>query len=196
MEKVERVFKQHLGFARTKDIRKAGGQTRDIARLLKSHVIERIKPGLYKWLDKPLSLNQEFLEVSKAIPQGVICLISALSYHHLTTAKPTVVHLALPKGLKGAKILYPPVEKHWFSQEQYETGIMEVRQKEGKFRIYDAEKTICDCFRYRNRVGEDIAKESIVEYMKRPGKNIDKLLKTASVCRIRKVMEPYLKALS
>ena len=196
MEIIQKVFKQHSGFAKTKDIRKAGGQTRDIARLLKSHVIERIKPGLYRWVNKPLLKNQEFLEVSKAVPQGVICLISALSYHGLTTAKSSVVQVALPKGLKGARVLYPPVERHWFSRKQFDAGIVQVRQKEGTFNIYDAEKTLCDCFRYRNKIGEDIAKEGITEYMKRSQKNIDKLFMTAAVCRIRRVMEPYLKALS
>ncbi|HZJ18280.1 MAG TPA: type IV toxin-antitoxin system AbiEi family antitoxin domain-containing protein, partial [Patescibacteria group bacterium] len=158
-ERIYKVFKKYKGFTRTKDILAAGIHSRDIKMVRDAGQIIRVKRGLYRLTNIPLISNQGFVDLAHAVPEGVICLLSALSYYELTTFNPSVISMAICRGSREPKIEYPPVEFYHFSKKQFEAGINKIKIKGHEIRIYNPEKTICDCFRYRNKLGLDIAKE-------------------------------------
>ncbi len=194
-EKIYQVFKSHNGFARTKDILATGIHHRKINELLASGEIERIKGGLYRLTSMPMVFNQGFVDTSKAVPEGVICLTSALSFYELTTFNPSVISMALPRDTWKPQIEYPPVDFYFFSKKIFDVGIAKINIENHKVRIYDMEKTICDCFRYRNKIGIDIAKEALSEYLKRKDRNLEKLLSYAEICRVKSIIETWLQAM-
>jgi len=194
-EKIYKVFKTHNGFARTKDILAAGIHTRNLKRAREKGQIIQVKRGLYRLAEIPLISNQGFVDLARAVPGGVICLLSALSYYELTTFNPSVITMAICRGSRKPKINYPPVEFYHFSKKQFEAGINKIKIKGHKIRIYNPEKTICDCFRYRNKLGLDIAKEGLSEYLKRKDRNLEKLLEYAAICRINPLLQTWLNAM-
>jgi len=194
-ERMYKVFRTHKGFARTKDILAAGIHSRDIKRVREEEQVIRVKRGLYRLAEIPLISNQGFVDLARAVPEGVICLLSALSYYELTTFNPSVIAMAICRGQREPKIEYPPVEFYHFSKKQFKAGIGEIKTKGHKIRIYNPEKTICDCFRYRNKLGLDIAKEGLSEYLKRKDRNLEKLLEYAEICRIKPLLQTWLNAI-
>jgi len=194
-ESIHKVFKKHKGFARTKDILAAGIHTRNIKRVREKEQVVQVKRGLYRLADIPLISNQGFVDLARAVPGGVICLLSALSYYELTTFNPSVIAMAICRGSRKPKINYPPVEFYHFSKKQFEAGINKIKVKGHEIRIYNREKTICDCFRYRNKLGLDIAKEGLSEYLKRKDRDLEKLLEYAEICRIKPLLQTWLNAM-
>jgi predicted transcriptional regulator of viral defense system len=194
-ENITKVFKKQSGFARTKDILAAGIHPRYVKRMRDEGQIIRVKRGLYRLSDTPIISNQGFIDLARAVPEGVICLLSALSYHELTTFNPSTISMALCRGRRRPKIEYPPVEFYYFSAEQFKAGIDEINIKNHKISIYCQEKTICDCFRYRSRLGLDMAKEGLSGYLKRKDRNLVKLLEYAEICRVKKLMDIWINAM-
>lgn len=194
-EKIYKVFKTHNGFARTKDILAAGIHTRNIKRAREKGQVIQVKRGLYRLAAIPLISNQGFVDLARAVPGGVICLLSALSYYELTTFNPSVISMAICRGSRRPKIEYPPVEFYHFSKKQFEAGINKTKIKGHEIQIYNPEKTICDCFRYRNKLGLDIAKEGLSEYLKRKDRDLEKLLEYAEICRIKPLLQTWLNAM-
>jgi len=194
-EKIYKIFITHNGFARTKEILAAGIHRRDIKRMRSEGRIMRIKRGLYRLADIPLISNQGFIDLACAVPEGVICLLSSLSYYELTTFMPSIISMAICRGSRKPKIEYPPVEFYYFSKKQFEAGIDEIKIEGYKINIYCPEKTICDCFRYRNKLGLDAAKEGLSEYLKRKNRNLEKLLKYAEICRVKPLLQIWLNAM-
>lgn len=194
-ERIYKVFKKHRGFAKTKDILAAGIHTRNLKRARERGQLIQVKRGLYRLAEIPLISNQGFVDLTRAIPGGVICLLSALSYYELTNFNPSVIAMAICRGSREPKINYPPVEFYHFSKKQFEAGINKIEIKGHEIRIYSREKTICDCFRYRNKLGLDIAKEGLSEYLKRKDRNLEKLLEYAEICRIKPLLQTWLNAM-
>ena len=198
-------FKKHGGYARMKELKEASFYTRDIANLLDRGVIEKVKPGLYRLAKieavkaKPSESGNmpsaSIMDVCHAIPDGVICLVSALEYYGLTTFNPSEVHVAIPNAAKPPKILYPPVKIFYFRDRFYSPGIEQINTRHGIVKIYNKEKTICDMFRYRKKLGEDLALEGLKNYLKLKDASITKLREYAEICQVKTVMMPYLKAL-
>jgi predicted transcriptional regulator of viral defense system len=193
--KIYKIFKEHKGFARTKDLLSAGIHPRDIKRITEKGLAIRVKRGLYRLSDIPLVSNQGLIDVSLAVPEGVVCLLSALTYHDLTTYNPSVISMAICRGTRRPKIDYPPVTFYYFSRRQFEAGIIEKKITSYKIRIYNPEKTICDCFRYRNKLGIDMVKESLSEYLKRKDRNLERLLEFAEICRVKPMLKTWLEAM-
>ena len=193
--RIYKVFKKHKDFARTKDILAAGIHTRNIKRAREEGQIIQVKRGLYRLAEIPLISNQGFIDLARAVPDGVICLLPALSYYELTTFNPSVISMAICRGSREPKINYPPVEFYHFSKKQFEAGLSKIKIKGHEIRIYNPEKTICDCFRYRNKLGLDIAKEGLSEYLKRKDRDLEKLLEYAEICRIKPLLQTWLNAM-
>ena len=184
------------GYARMKELRAAGFHSREISALVVQGQIERVKPGLYRLAGSGATGEHAGLaEVCRAVPDGVICLLSALDYHGLTTFNPSEVYIAIPHGAKPPRIFYPPIKPFFFRERFYTPAIELVQTPAGEIRIYSREKTICDMFRYRRKLGEDLAMESLKQYLKLKDASVAKLLEYAAVCQARTVMMPYLKAL-
>jgi predicted transcriptional regulator of viral defense system len=182
-------------YIRTKDLIKSGYHPRKIKEMADRNEIIKIKKGLYRKVTDNEPENQGFIDLAVAVPIGVICLLSAVSYHELSTFNPSSISIAIPHGARMQKIYYPPTKMYLFSPDMYKTGIEEIKNGGYSFKIYSKEKTICDCFRYRNKVGIDVAKESIREYLRLKNRDIVKLLKTAEICRVKHLIDPWLNAL-
>lgn len=196
MDSITKYIKSSGGYARMKELRAAGFQTREISALVSQGHIERVKPGLYRLAGYGESGEHAGLvEVSRAVPGGVICLLSALDFHGLTTFNPSEVHVAIPHGAKPPRLFYPPIKPFFFRERFYTPAIESVRIPAGEIRVYGKEKTICDMFRYRRKLGEDLAMEALKQYLKLKDANTTRLLKYAGVCQAKTVMMPYLKAL-
>ena len=189
------IFKRGAVYVTFGDMKKKGIHSRDIARMVKNGDLLVIKRGLYKNPKADQGANQGFHDLCTAEPRGVICLLSALSYHELTTFNPSVISMALPRDVRFPKILYPPVEFYHFSQEQFNAGINEISLKGTTLRVYSREKTVCDCFRYRNKIGLDTAKEGLAKYLKLKSRNIEELLQMAQVCHVKSLVVTWLNAL-
>jgi len=195
MDKLLKIFHSHNGFARMQELRKNGIQTRAIAQAVEDGIIEKIKPGLYKLIDYPWDEHGSFADVCNSNKKAVICLTSASSYYELTTFNPSYITVAVPHNTPGFKLEYPPIQVYYFPHKYYETGIDQVKTKSGIIRIYNLEKTICDLFRYRNKIGDDIVIESLKNYLKLKKRDINKLFEYAETLGVKEKILPYVKAI-
>lgn len=195
MEKLIRIFRKHGGYALMRDLKFFKIQTRDISHAVTSGLIEKVKPGLYKLKDYPWGEHNALVDVCRAKQDAVICLTSALDYHGLTTFNPSVVTVAVPHSASRFALLYPPISLFYFREAFYSTGIQTIQTKNGGIRIYNREKTICDMFRYRKKLGEDLALEGLKNYLKLKQANVNKLKRYAEICQVKTVLTPYLKAI-
>jgi predicted transcriptional regulator of viral defense system len=160
-----------------------------------SGVLERLGRGLYRLAEAPPLGDPDLITVALKVPDAVICLISALAFHDLTTQIPHAVSIALPTGSWTPRVEHPPVEVHEFGGNAYSEGV-ETHEMDGvPVRIYSPEKTLADCFRFRNKVGLDTAVEALRTYGERRKVNVSALMHFAAVCRVARVMRPYLEAL-
>jgi predicted transcriptional regulator of viral defense system len=196
METITAIFENCHGYAYLKDLKKQGIHTDTIRRLVQDGAIEKVKAGLYKLTDAPVLSNQGMIDVCMAMPKAVVCLHSALSYYDLTTTLPSAIMIALPRDSKPVKLPYPPIQVFYFSSPNYQTGIERVATKAGIFAIYNIEKTIVDCFRYRHKLGMDVALEGLRSYFKRPGYKMNTLIRYAKAGRMLRVMKPYIEAVA
>jgi len=193
MNEITDYIKRQGGYARMSELRSAGFQTRDISKLCEEGILEKVKAGLYKLSSSDVTSG--YVDVSKAIPEAVIAVASALSFHELTTFNPSKIHIAIPHDAKPKGINFPPVEVYYFRKAQYEPGIEQVEIQGHSVKVYNREKTVCDMFRYRNKLGEDLALEGLQNYLNRSDSNLNELSKFMKICRVKTVMEPYVKAM-
>src|SRR5690606_9961305 len=177
MEEIIKIFEKNKGYARMAELKKAKIHTRRIAQAVEDGIIEKIKPGLYKLKDYPWDEHGSFAEVNHANTKAVICLTSAAEYYELTTFNPSYITVAVPHNTSKFNLDYPPIKVYYFADSYYSPGIELLKTKSGIVRIYNKEKTIGDIFRYMNKIGEDIAFETLKEYLRnRREMNIPKLL--------------------
>lgn len=194
--KTRAIFERQNGFARTKDLLRHGISPYYIRKFQEDGEIVRVKQGLLRYSSFEMNQGDEIVEVTKIVPKGVICLLSALSYYELTTYNPWEYQVAIYRGSKKPCLPnYPPIKIMYFSKLQYHHGIDEVAIDGSNVKIYDTEKTICDIVRYRDQIGMDIMKEGLRNYLQRPGKNITKLVEYAGELHIRTVLLKYLEVL-
>jgi predicted transcriptional regulator of viral defense system len=195
MNTIITYLRKNKGYARMKEMKESGFQTREIHTLVKAGSIVKVRPGMYRLANIQLGESHGIVEVCLAMQKAVICLSSALAYHGLTTFMPTSISYAIPRSDKPINLAHPPTEVYYFSQSQYVIGIEVHETKAGRIRIYGAEKTICDCFRFRHTLGEDIALEGLKTYLRRRNRNLDTLMKLARTCRVESILSHYVKAI-
>ncbi len=196
MNRIATFINNFGGYARAKELRAAGFQTREISAMVVHGDLERVKPGLYRLTDHEfVGEHSSLVDVCRAVPDGVICLLSALDYFELTTFNPSEVYVAIHHESKPPKIACPPIKPYFFRERFYTPGIEHIQTKSGEIRIYGREKSICDMFRYRNKLGEDLALEALKLYLRQKDASIASLMKFASLCQAKTIMLPYLKAL-
>ena len=194
-EKAKRIFREHDGILRASDAIRKRIHPRTLYEMRDKGIVEVLSRGLYRLADlRPLS-NQDLITVALRIPNGVVCLISALAFHDITTQVPHEVYIAVERISRPPKVDYPPVRVFRFTGGAFKTGI-ESHDTEGvPLRVYSPEKTIADCFKYRNKIGLDTAIEALRLYRERKHFKINDLMRFGGVCRVEKVMRPYLEAL-
>ncbi len=157
-------------------------------------VIEQISRGVYRLAELPPISNPDLVTVSLRFPNAIICLISALAFHEITTQIPHSVSVAVPRDSRQPSLDYPPLLVHRFSEQAYRAGFEEHQIDSIFVKIYCPEKTLADCFKFRNKIGIDVVLEALKLYKTRKKFDLKKLLKYAKICRVEKVMRPYLEA--
>jgi len=196
MKDIIQIFKKNNGYARMTELKNAKIHTRRIAQAIEDGVIEKVKPGLYKLVDYPWDEHVSFADVCNSNMRAVICLISSASYYELTTFNPSEVYVAVPNNTDKFVLKYPPIKVYYFADSYYSPGIESLNTKSGVIRIYNKEKTIGDLFRYINKIGEDIAVESLKTYLRnKKERDITKLLEFSEICGVKKKIEPMIKAI-
>lgn len=157
--------------------------------------LEQLSRGVYRLTELPPPGEPDLMAVAARIPKAIVCLISALHIHGLTTEIPHEVSIALPPGSKRPEVDYPPIRVFWFSGGSYTTGV-EVRDMDGvPVKIYNTAKTLADCFKFRNKVGIDVAVEALRTGLEEQRVRPAEIIEYARVCRVERVIMPYLEAM-
>jgi predicted transcriptional regulator of viral defense system len=189
------VFKKQGGILRTAQALRAGIHPDTLYTMRDSGTLEVMSRGVYRLADSSPLGNPDLVTVATRVPGGVICLISALAFHELTTQIPHEVHVALPRGAEEPRLYHPPIKIYRFTGEAYTEGV-EPHKLDGVIvRIYSPEKTLADCFKFRNKVGLDTVVEAVRFYRDRKRVKVDDLMRYAAICRVKKIIRPYLEAL-
>ncbi len=191
----KKVFTENNGILRASTAMELGVPKHILYEMVKTGELVREARGIYRLREAEPLGNPDLVQISLRVPRAVFCLVSALYFHELTTQVPHFIYFALPRDVKTPKIQYPPARVFHFSQEPYRAGIVEHELDGVKVKIYDREKTIADCFKFREKVGMDVALEAARDYLKQPNVNVPLLMKYARINRVEKVMRPYLEAL-
>jgi predicted transcriptional regulator of viral defense system len=194
-EKARRIFRNRGGMLKTGEALSAGIHPRTLYEMHRSGILEQLTRGLYRLAELPPLGNPDLVSVSLKIPNGVICLISALAYHEITTQVPHEIYVALERGTEPPRMSHPPIRIFWFSGQAYTLAIQTHKIDGVPVRIYSPEKTIADCFKYRNKIGLDTAIRALKLYREKNHLKVDDLIKFGRVCRVEKVIRPYLEAL-
>jgi predicted transcriptional regulator of viral defense system len=189
------VFKKSGGILRTAQALRAGIHPSTLYTMRDVGTLELVSRGVFRLAGSEPLGNPDLVTVATRVPNGVICLISALAFHQITTQIPHEVHVALQRGAELPRLEYPPIKLYWFKDQAFTAGV-ETHKLDGvDIRIYSPEKTLADCFKFRNKIGLDTAVEAVRFYRKRRSVNVDALMRYAAICRVEKVMRPYLEAI-
>lgn len=194
-QKAVDIFKKNAGILRTNEAINKGIHPVTLYSLRDSGLIVQISRGVYRLADMKQPGNPDLITVAMRIPNGVICLISALSIHDITTQIPHEVHIALPHGAEEPRLDYPPVRTYRFTGMAFTEGIETHKLNNISVKVYNIEKTLADCFKFRNKIGLDTAIEALRLYRERRKPRVDDLLHFATICRVEKIMRPYLEAI-
>lgn len=188
------VFRRRKGVLRTMEAISLGIHPRTLYELRDAGVLEAVSRGVYRLAEVEWSVDPDLLAVAARVPRAVICLASALVVHELTTQIPRTVDIALPPGGSGPRFSRPKIRVHRFSGASITEGI-ESRIADGvTIKLFNAEKTIADCFKFRNRIGLDIALEALRLYRSRRKQNFPALMRYAKIDRVDAIMRPYIEA--
>jgi len=196
-EKAIQIFKENKGIMRTAEALDAGIAPKTLYSMRDQGVLIRLSRGIYKLAEAPPLGNPDLIPVALRVPNAVFCLITALDFHNLTEQIPQFVYFALPQGARRPKIHYPPINIIWPSIKIYEVGIQEVILDNIPVKIYNPEKTITDCFKYRNKFGLDVAIDALKNYIDQPNnkKFFNTLFHYAKFNRVERIITPYIEAL-
>ena len=189
------IFRQHRGLLRTSEALQRGIHPRTLYTLRDTGAIEQFGRGLYRLADLPPMSDPDLVIVAARYPQAVICLISALAFCGLTTQVPHQVDVAISAQAARPTLAQPPLRIFRFSGQAWTEGVSIHRLDGVPVRIYDPAKSIADAFKYRNKIGLDVALDALKEYRTRRNYQVDQLLKYARVCRVERVIRPYLEML-
>jgi predicted transcriptional regulator of viral defense system len=180
---------------RTHELEAQGISRPRIRELASSGLLQKIGRGLYAKPDAAVEENHALAEVGKRVPKGAVCLLSALRFHNLTTQVPREIWVALDRKARHPKVDYLPLRVVWFSGAALQEG-QEQHVVEGvPVRIYNPGKTVADCFKYRNKIGLDVALEALREAWRKRSCTMSELTHYARICRVSNVMRPYLESL-
>jgi len=196
LAKARHLFTGHGGMLRTSKAIRLGVHPRTLYALRDSGEIESVGRGLYRLSTSPPLTSPDLVPVAMRIPRAVVCLISALAHHSLTTQVPHAVDIALPSHAQIPKIDGIPLRVFWYSEPSFSAGIDVTAIDDVPVRIYSPEKTVADCFKYRNKIGLDVAIEALRAWRDRkPKADFQSLSRFAQINRVQRVMRPYLEAI-
>lgn len=185
-----------LGLIRPRDLTERGLPTVALTRLVRQGRLQRVGRGLYALPDRPVSEHNALAEVARKHPQAIVCLLSALRFHDLTTQSPFEVWLAIPNKARAPKMDYPPLRIVRFSGAALTHGLEDYVIDGVPVRVTSVARTVADCFKFRNKIGLDVALEALQEAWRTKRVSMDELWRYATLCRVANVMRPYMESLT
>lgn len=189
-------FARSQGLIRSCDLVQQGIPRVSLTRAVRQGQLERIGRGIYGLPGRSISAHSSLAEVACRVPKGIICLLSALRFHGLTTQAPFEVWLAIENKAVTPKLDYPPLRIVRFSGTAFTDGVEEHVVDGVTIRVTGVAKTVADCFKYRNKIGIDVALEALREAWHEKRMNSDEIWHYAKICRVANVMRPYLESLA
>ena len=189
------IFREKGGLLSYKEAIGLGIAPSTLYSMADNNILQRLSRGIYALPEKAFAGNTDLLIVSKKIKLAVICLVSALYFHNLTTFVPREVYLALPQHYRRPRINFPPIKIIWLSQSIYETGIEKHDLINTSIKVYSIEKTIADCFKFRKKIGLDIAVSALKESHRDQRLNLERLIYYSKIDRVTNIIAPYLETL-
>lgn len=191
------IFKllRKQGTLRSCDLKALGIPRMVIVRLIGKGELERVARGLYRKPNTFLSEKETMVNIAIKVPKAVFCLLSALQFHELTTQLPREVWIAMPRGSHTPKMDYPSIRMIQYSKAAYSAGIEDHKVDQTLLRVYSPAKTVVDCFKFRNKIGLDVALEALNDVLKKKKATMDEIYRFAKLERVHKVMQPYLEAM-
>jgi predicted transcriptional regulator of viral defense system len=195
IERAIQQFSAHAGILSTGQSLALGIAPRTLYSMRDSGLIRQISRGVYQLAVFEPIQNPDLVITALRIPKAVICLTTALNHYGITTQIPRKVFIALPRDAEKPRMEYPPLDIIWLSHNSYSAGIS-VQTMDGiPVKIYSLEKTIADCFKFRNKIGEDVALEALKEYLNLLARDLEQLIMYLKIDRVESMVEPYLRAL-
>ena len=185
-----------MGVLRVRDLTSRGIHPEYLRRLCRQGLMVRTGRGLYMAADADISAHHSLAQVAKLVPHGIVCLLSALRFHEIGTQNPHEVWIALERTAARPRIDYPPLRIVRFSGKGLTEGIEEYVVEGVTVKVTDPARTVADCFKYRNKIGLDVALEALKECRSSRACDIDDLWHHAKLCRVANVIKPYLEAMS
>ncbi len=183
------------GLLSATEVAQAGIHSQQLTRLVAEGVLERIARGRYRLADSDVTEHHGLALVGASVPEGIVCLLSALSFHGIGTQLPAQVWLAIERGTRAPKLPYPPLRIFRFSGAAFTEGIETHRIERQDVRVYSVAKTLADLFKLRRRIGLDVAMEALREAWRDRRVTIEELDRAARVCRVERVMRPYVEGI-
>lgn len=196
MSKTKQILEiaRKKGIIQAKDVEALGITRQTLFHLYHKGMLTKVTRGLYMLPGAPITEHHNLIEVTKKIPGGVVCLISALYFHHITTQIPHEVWIAVGRNTWRPKMESIPLNYTVLSEKMYQFGIQRVDVVGGRVKVYSPAKTVADCFRFRNKVGLDVAIEALREVWHKRMATMNELVEAAKVNRVLKIMRPYMEA--
>jgi predicted transcriptional regulator of viral defense system len=193
-QKIVRYIGEH-GMVRPRDIEAIGLPREYLVRLHRQGKLNRSGRGIYTVPDASVTERHSYAEVAKRVPETVICLLSALAFHEITTQSPAAVWVALRKGARTPVLTSPTLRIVRLSGPSLSEGIENHKVEGVPVRVYSAAKTVADCFKFRNKIGLDIAIEALKDCLHQKRASITEIYRYAKICRVSNVIRPYMEAL-
>lgn len=187
------------GVLRAEDVVRAGIRREYLWQLCREGKLERVKRGVYRLAEMhgaDITEHHSLAETARAAPQTVVCLLSALRFHDITTQMPFEVWLAIGQKARRPKIENAAVRFVYLSEKSLTAGVEEHRIENVAVKIYSPAKTVADCFKFRNKIGLDVALEALREVLQNRRATRDEIWSYAKICRVTRVMRPYLEAMT
>ncbi len=196
--KTEQVLElaRKIGLFRPQDLASHGIHRESLRRLVGKGLLVKVGRGLYSLADLNFTENHSLVEASKRVPRGIVCLLSALRFHGLTTQAPFEIWLAIDHKTRSPKEALLPLRIVYMSGNALSAGVEEHQVEGVTVRVYNPAKTVADCFKYRHKIGLDVALEALWECWRDRRCTMDELWHYAQICRVNNVMRPYLESVT
>jgi predicted transcriptional regulator of viral defense system len=195
LAKAQKLARRSQGVT-ARELAAAGIHSQVLSRLVGAGKLERLARGLYRVAEEPTTESHGLVVACTAVPQGVICLLSALQFHGIGTQLPSQVWIAIDRRAHQPSLKYPPLRVVRYTGAALTEGVGSHRREGRTVRVYGVAKTLADCFKYRNKIGLDVALEALREAWRSRKVTMDELDRYARICRVQRVLRPYLEALT
>ena len=194
---IERTMQyvRRKGIVRPRDLEALGIPREYLLRLHRQGKLSRSGRGIYTLPDAAVTERHSYAEVAKRVPEAILCLLSALAFHELTTQSPAEVWIALGKGARKPAILSPSLRVVRLTEPSLSEGVEEHTVEGVPVRVYSAAKTVADCFKFRNKIGLYVAIEALKDSLRQKKATINDIYRYAKICRVSNVIRPYMEAL-